>query len=123
MKYAVAPEPLHSIYSYLFYPSHALIVRGVSLSSLRGLVVVHPDYRGDCLGVLAVKITLGWIKERRVPEMKKKKHIVETIAQMARYNSFFEKAGFYYMWETVSGRPVLMYPLTDEARKKIEKFL
>ena len=86
-------------------------------------VVVHPDYRGDGLGVLAVKMALEWIKERRVPEMKKKKHIVETIAQMARYNPFFEKAGFYYMWETASGRPVLMYPLTDEARRKIEEFL
>ncbi len=86
-------------------------------------VVVHPDYRGDGLGVLAVKMALEWIKERRVPEMKKQKHIVETIAQMARYNPFFEKAGFYYMWETASGRPVLMYPLTPEAKKRIEEFL
>ncbi len=86
-------------------------------------VVVHPDYRGDGLGVLAVKMAVEWVKERRVPEMKKRKHIVETIAQMARYNPFFEKAGFYYMWDTGSGRPVLMYPLTDEARKRIEEFL
>ncbi len=86
-------------------------------------VVVHPDYRGDGLGVLAVKAALKWVKERRVPEMKKEKHVVETIAQMARYNPFFEKAGFYYMWETGSGRPVLMYPLTDEARRRIEEFL
>ncbi len=86
-------------------------------------VVVHPDYRGDGLGVLAVKMALEWIKERRVPEMKKRKHVVETIAQMARYNPFFEKAGFYYMWETASGRPVLMYPLTSEAKERIEEFL
>ena len=86
-------------------------------------VVVHPDYRGDGLGVLAVKMAVEWVKERRIPEMKKGKHIVETIAQMARYNPFFEKAGFVYMWETYSGRPVLMYPLTDEARAKIEKYL
>jgi ABC-type ATPase with predicted acetyltransferase domain len=86
-------------------------------------VVVHPDYRGDGLGVLAVKMALKWIEERRIPEMKKRKHIVETIAQMARYNPFFEKAGFYYLWETASGRPVLFYPLTDEAKKYIEKFL
>ena len=55
--------------------------------------------------------------------MKKRKHIVETIAMMAKYNPFFEKAGFYYMWDTGSGRPVLMYPLTDEAKKRIESFL
>ena len=86
-------------------------------------VVVHPDYRGDGLGVLAVKAALEWIKERRIPEMKREKHIVETIAQMARYNPFFEKAGFKYMWDTASGRPVLMYPLTDEAKAKIDEFL
>ncbi len=86
-------------------------------------VVVHPDYRGDGLGALAVRMALKWIEERRIPEMKRRKHVVETIAQMARYNPFFEKAGFVYMWETASGRPVLMYPLTEEARRYIEKFL
>lgn len=86
-------------------------------------VVVHPDYRGDGLGYTAVKAAIEWIRERRVPEMKQRKHVVETIAMMARYNPFFEKAGFYYMWDTGSGRPVLMYPLTDEARNYIEKFL
>ncbi len=86
-------------------------------------VVIHPDYRGDGLGVLAVKMALEWIRERRVPEMKRAKHVVETIAQMARYNPFFEKAGFVYMWDTASGRPVLMYPLTPEAKKRIEEFL
>ncbi len=86
-------------------------------------VVVHPDYRGDGLGVLSVKMALRWIAERRVPEMRRRKHVVETIAQMARYNPFFEKAGFSYVWETWSGRPVLMYPLTDEARRMLESFL
>ncbi len=86
-------------------------------------VVIHPDYRGDGLGVLAVKLALEWIAERRIPEMKRRKHIVETIAQMARYNPFFEKAGFIYLWDTASGRPVLMHPLTDEARGRIKKFL
>ena len=86
-------------------------------------VVVHPDYRGDGLGVLAVKMAIEWIRERRIPEMKRRKHIVETIAQMARYNPFFEKAGFIYMWDTASGRPVLMYPLTEEARRRILEFL
>ena len=86
-------------------------------------VVVHPDYRGDGLGVLAVRMALEWIRERRVPEMRRRKHIVETIAQMARYNPFFERAGFKYVWDTASGRPVLMYPLSDEARRRLEEFL
>ncbi len=86
-------------------------------------VVIHPDYRGDGLGVLAVNAAVEWVMERRIPEMRKRKHVVETIAMMARYNPFFEKAGFYYMWDTGSGRPVLMKPLTDEARERIMRFL
>jgi len=86
-------------------------------------VVVHPDYRSDGIGQTAVKVTLEWVKERRAPEMRKEKHLVETIAMMARYNPFFEKVGFKYLWDTASGRPVLYYPLTDEAKKIIERFL
>ncbi|HIP89108.1 MAG TPA: ATP-binding cassette domain-containing protein, partial [Thermococcus paralvinellae] len=72
---------------------------------------------------LSVKAALEWIKERRIPEMRKRKHIVETIAQMARYNPFFEKVGFKFLWETASGRPVLFYPLSEEAKEYIERFL
>ncbi|MDK2984216.1 MAG: uncharacterized protein PWP19_1694 [Thermococcaceae archaeon] len=86
-------------------------------------VVVHPDYRSDGLGQLSVKAALEWISERRIPEMRKRKHIVETIAQMARFNPFFEKVGFKFLWETASGRPVLFYPLTEEAKEYIERFL
>ncbi|GAB6101923.1 GNAT family N-acetyltransferase [Thermococcus atlanticus] len=86
-------------------------------------VVVHPDYRSDGLGQLSVRAALEWIKERRIPEMRKRKHIVETIAQMARYNPFFEKVGFRFLWETASGRPVLFYPLSEEAREYMERFL
>jgi len=86
-------------------------------------VVVHPDYRSDGLGQLSVKMALKWIEERRIPEMRRKKHIVETIAQMARYNPFFEKVGFKYVWDTASGRPVLYYPLTDEGRERLQRFL
>ncbi len=85
-------------------------------------VVVHPDYRSDGLGVLAVKLAIEWIEERRIPEMKKRKHLVETIAQMARFNPFFEKVGFKYVWDTASGRPVLYYPITEQAKKYLEKF-
>jgi ABC-type ATPase with predicted acetyltransferase domain len=112
--------------------ARAIVGEEVSAEALRNAntaaariarVVVHPDYRGDGLGVLAVKLALEWIRERRVPEMKRRKHIVETIAQMARYNPFFEKAGFKYVWDTASGRPVLMYPLSSEAERRLEEFL
>ncbi len=85
-------------------------------------VVVHPDYRSDGIGVTAVKLALEWIEERRIPEMRKRKHLVETIAQMARFNPFFEKVGFKYVWDTASGRPVLYYPLSEEARKCLQMF-
>ncbi len=102
----------------------ALALRNANTAAARiARVVVHPDYRGDGLGVLAVKMALEWIRERRVPEMKRRKHVVETIAQMARYNPFFEKAGFKYVWDTASGRPVLVYPLTREAEERLKRFL
>ncbi len=86
-------------------------------------VVIHPDYRGDGFGVLAVKAAIEWIKDRRIPEMRKKKHVVEVIAQMARYHPFFEKVGFKYLWDTAGGKPVLYYPLTREAEERIKDFL
>ena len=86
-------------------------------------VVIHPDYRGDGLGMFAVRCAVDWIKERRIPEMKKRKHIVCTIAMMARYHPFFEKVGFIYLWDTASGRPVLYYPLSEEAKKRITEFI
>ncbi len=86
-------------------------------------VVIHPDYRSDGLGILAVKLASEWIRDRRIPEMRRSKHLVETVAMMARYNPFFEKAGFKYLWDTASGRPALYYPLTDEAKKYIDRFL
>jgi len=49
--------------------------------------------------------------------MRVPKAAVETVAMMARYNPFMEKVGFHYLWDTASGRPVLYFPLTEEARK------
>jgi ABC-type ATPase with predicted acetyltransferase domain len=86
-------------------------------------VVIHPDYRADGLGKLAVSYAVKWIRERRIPEMKRKKELVEVIAQMARFNPFFEKAGFKYLWDTGSGRPVLYYPLTEMAEGFIQSFI
>ncbi len=86
-------------------------------------VVVHPDYRADGLGQLALQAMFAWLRERWVPDMRVPKAAVETVAMMARYNPFMEKVGFRYLWDTASGRPVLYYPLADEARKRIEDFL
>ncbi len=86
-------------------------------------VVIHPDYRGEGLGHTLVSTALRWISERRIPEMRRPKVLVETVAMMARYNPFFERAGFRYLWDTASGRPVLFFGLTPDAQKRIEQFI
>ncbi len=86
-------------------------------------VVVHPDYRGEGLGHTLVDAALRWVGERRIPEMRRAKALVETVAMMARYNPFFERAGFRYLWDTASGRPVLFRGLVPEATELIERFL
>lgn len=86
-------------------------------------VVVHPDYRSEGFGALLVRVALEWAKERGAPEARREKHLVYTIAQMARYHPFFEKVGFRYLFDTASGRPVLFYPLTEEAEAHLERFL
>ena len=86
-------------------------------------VVVHPDYRSDGLGTLLARLALEWAQERRVPEGRRPKHLACTIAQMARYHPFFERAGFRYLWDTASGRPVLAHPLSREAEERVEGFL
>lgn len=86
-------------------------------------VVVHPDYRGEGLGYTLVECAVRWTASHRVPEMRQPKEIVETVAMMARYNPFFERAGFRYLWDTASGRPVLFRALTAEAEVRIEQFL
>ena len=86
-------------------------------------VVVHPDYRSDGLGQLALRAMFAWIQERWIPDMRVPKAAVETVAMMARYNPFMEKVGFRYLWDTASGRPVLYFPLTEEAWKHMDAFL
>jgi len=101
----------------------AMIANADTAAARIARVVIHPDFRGDGIGVLAVRAAVEWIRERRIPKMKRRKHLVETIAQMARYNPFFERAGFIYLWDTAGGRPVLSYPLSEEARRRIEGLL
>lgn len=86
-------------------------------------VVVHPDYRGEGLGYTLVNGALEWVAARRIPEARRTKAVVETVAMMARYNPFFERAGFRYLWDTASGRPVLYRGLTPEAEAVIDRFL
>lgn len=86
-------------------------------------VVVHPDYRAEGLGRLALEAAVAWIRERRVPEMRRPKEVFETVAQMARFNPFLERAGFRYIGDTASGRPFLVLPLTPEAETRLRRFL
>jgi len=86
-------------------------------------VVVHPDYRADGLGQLALKAMFQWLQDRWVPDMRVPKEAVETVAMMTRYNPFMEKVGFRYLWDTASGRPVLYYAISTEAKQAIQKFL
>ena len=86
-------------------------------------VVVHPDYRSDGLGAHGVRLALDWVIERAIPDGRRDKELVCTVAQMARYHPFFEKVGFRYLWDTGSGRPYLVYPLTDAAARHLRRFL
>lgn len=86
-------------------------------------VVIHPDYRVEGLGQLAIRALCDWLRERWAPDMRCEKEAVETIAMMARYTPFMEKAGFIYLWDTGSGRPVLYLPLSQRAKEAIERFL
>ncbi|WP_457614398.1 GNAT family N-acetyltransferase [Methanopyrus sp.] len=86
-------------------------------------VVVHPEYRADGIGRASVQAAVRWVKERRIPEMKSRKHLVEVIAQMARYHPIFESVGFVYLWDTGSGRPYLVRPLSEKAKRKVSKFI
>jgi len=68
-------------------------------------VVLHPKYRTIGLGTLLVKETLPLIDRR----------YVETIAVMAKYNPFFEKAGMTKIAERKSHKSIL------KAVEKLEK--
>ncbi len=86
-------------------------------------VVVHPDYRADGLGVQALRCMTDWVRARWIPDMRRAKRAIETVAQMARFHPFMEKAGFVFLFETGSGRPVLYLPLDATAREAIDRFL
>jgi ABC-type ATPase with predicted acetyltransferase domain len=59
-------------------------------------VVLHPKYRSIGLGTLLVKQTLPLIDRR----------YVETIAVMAKYNPFFEKAGMTKIAERIPHKSI-----------------
>ena len=86
-------------------------------------VVIHPDYRSDGLGTLLVRGGLRWVTGRAVPDGRRDKELVCSLAPAARYHPFLEKAGFRYLWEVASGRPLLAYPLSDAAAGRLRRFL
>jgi len=97
---------------------------GISPAAARiARLVVHPDYRSSGLGVRTVRIALEWVVERGVPDGRAAKELVLATTKTARYHPFLEKAGFRYLWDTVSDRPVLTYPLSDASARKVRRFL
>ncbi len=86
-------------------------------------IVVHPDYRTDGLGRLGIAAMVDWARARRVPDMRERRRAIETVAAMARYHPFLERAGFVYLWDTASGRPTLYRPLDRRAEGHIRRFL
>jgi tRNA(Met) C34 N-acetyltransferase TmcA len=65
--------------------------------SIISRVVVHPKYRSIGLGAKLIAETLSQVGTP----------CVETVAVMAKYNPFFEKAGMYKIAESKSSRHVL----------------
>ena len=86
-------------------------------------IVVHPEYRSEGLGSRLVRAALAWVAERALPDGRRPKQLLGAVAQAARYHPFFERVGFRYLWDTASGRPYLVYPLTDEAARRTRTFL
>jgi len=100
------PPPQQAFGRRMFLRSLGVSVRRLSAEYLRWLnrnvvrisrVVVHPKYRGIGLGARLVRETMPLVGYP----------IVETVAVMARYNPFFEKAGMVKVTERRPSRAVL----------------
>ena len=78
------PSFLASSYRNQLFPEYKNNAKKVNEDILRiTRVIVHPKYRGVGLAQELIRLTLPMVNKR----------IVETIAAMAQYNPFFEKAG------------------------------
>ena len=115
-------------------------------------VVIHPEFRGVNLGALMAKHLINYTKEywdinHYAPIM------IEAIAAMTEYHSFFQKAGFvkvgyttgykgkaiipkygkgsfeprdsskYSFMENQKRKPYLVYPLRPDIERKLEPYL
>jgi len=88
-----------------------------------GRILIHPEYRSQGLGSLLAHGGLQWTAERSLPDGRRQKHLLGCTAGAARHHPFLEKAGFRYLWDTASGRPLLAAPLTDAAVGRLRRFL
>jgi ABC-type ATPase with predicted acetyltransferase domain len=88
------PPPICPGRSKVWRGSHSKLQREISTISR---VVIHPKYRTIGLGVKLVKKTLA----------KAGTPYVETLAVMAKYNPFFEKAGMQKIAESTPNQNVL----------------
>jgi ABC-type lipoprotein export system ATPase subunit/GNAT superfamily N-acetyltransferase len=82
------PPFLGSHYRNQMFPEYKHNAKKVNSDITRiSRIIIHPKYRGCGLAQELIRLTMPMIKKR----------IVETIAAMAQYNPFFEKAGMTYV--------------------------
>ena len=97
---------------------------GMSVAAARiGRLLVHPKFRSEGLGLRLLRSAVAWVQERAVSDGRRDKQILTVVAEVARLHPVFEKAGFRYLWDTASGKPLLAYPLGREAESLTKRFL
>lgn len=82
------PSFLGSHYRSERFPEYKMNPQKINAEILRiTRIIIHPKYRGVGLAQELIRLTMPLVNKR----------IIETIAAMAQYNPFFEKAGMTYV--------------------------
>ena len=85
--------------------------------------VVHPELRAEGIGKHLMYALEEWVKERAVPDQRLKKWFVMTLARMAKYNPFLERAGWTFLFTTINGVPLLVKPVSPEGEERLKALL
>ena len=106
-----------------FYGFHGMMSGTSKQAVVRNMrVVVHPDYRSEGLGKLLLSAAEDYIRDRRAPDNKRRKHLFFSFARMGRFNPFHERAGFTYIGDAGEGEkttPVFVKALTREGEERL----